>query len=329
MRLCAHCFVAPPRALTRAVPARCCAQSKAGDAAALREFWSHTRATNDIFGLAAQVIAAVALSAEASLGVSPAADDAPPTAAPSAAARAAALAAAWEPFRAAHRVPWWDCVSLPPDVKRSGEAAFFDSLRRLADSSRRRLAAALPALAATYPALFTLRTYASVIGLFELNNLDIVLESPVENYFLLVDDLQEGPARAAAMAVTAPLLDALDSEYATPLDGTGFFPFVACANHSCDAAAASSKGETDVDGAARLVAMRPIAAGEEVTISYIDDEESSVWRRREALADYGFVCDCARCVADDARRAARKADKATAAGAAGGAADRPRSRKTK
>jgi hypothetical protein len=298
------------------------AQSLAGDAAALSEFWSHTRATNDVFGLAAQLLASAALSAEASLS-SAAASGAPP----SAAARAAALAAAWEPYAAAHRAPWWECVSLPDDVPRSGEAAFRDALRRLADGSRRRLAAALPALSSAYPALFALRTYASVVGLFELNNLDVVVESPVENYFLLIDDLPP-PEREAAQRVTAPLLDALDAGYATPLDGTGFFAFVACANHACDAAAMSQKCEDDVDGGAVLVAARDIAAGEEVTICYIDAEEASVRKRRAALADYGFVCECRRCAEDEARRAARKADKAGKGGKEEGAG-RPRSRKTK
>jgi hypothetical protein len=295
-------------------------QSRASDAAAVAEFWSHTRSTNDVFGLAAQLLASVALAADASLS-SASSSGAPP----SAAARAGALAAAWEPYAVAHRLPWWECVSLPEDVPRSGEASFRDALRRLADGSRRRLAAALPTLSASYPALFALRTYASVVGLFELNNLDVVVESPVENYFLLIDDLPS-PERETAQRITSPLLDALDSDYATPLDGTGFFAFVACANHACDAAAMSQKGEEDIDGGAVLVAARDIAAGEEVTICYIDAEEASVRKRRAALADYGFVCDCARCAEDDARRAARKADKGAKEDSG---SSRPRSRKTK
>ncbi len=255
------------------------------------------------------MVASVALAADkASSGDGGSASGAP-------GARAAALACAWRPFAATHRRAWWDCVSLPEDVPRSGEAAFRDALRRLADGSRRRLAAALPAQAAAWPALFHARTFGAVIGMFELNNLDVVVESPVENYFLFIDDLPE-PDRAAAIGTTGPLLDALDAAYATPLDGTGLFAVVACANHSCAPAAASRKGEADLDGGAVLVAMRDIAAGEEVTICYIDSDESSVRKRRAALADYGFACACERCAADDARRAAAKAAKA--AGGAGG-----------
>jgi hypothetical protein len=291
----------------------------------LREFWAHTAGTNDIFGLVARVVAGCALRAAAACG----GERGVPSPSASAEARFGALAAAWRPYAAAHKLPWWRCVSRPADVPPAEEAAFRDSIRRLADSSRRRLAAALPAQAAAFPALFDLRLYGSVIGTFELNNLDVCVESPVENYFLHVDDLAE-PERAAAMRVCGPLLDALDSDYATPLDGTGFFPFVACANHDCEPAASSSKGAVDVDGGAVLVAQRRVAAGEEVTICYIHADEPSVRKRREALADYGFRCECARCAADDARRAARKA--AAAEGGAGvpvAAVPRPRARKTK
>jgi hypothetical protein len=289
---------------------------------ALREFWSHTAGSNDIFGLAARVIAGVALGAAAACG----GERGVPAAGASAEARFAALLDAWRPYAAAHKLPWWQCVSRPADVPLAEEASFRDSIRRLADSSRRRLAAALPAQASAFPSLFHLRLFGSVIGTFELNNLDVVVESPVENYFLLIDDLQE-PERAEAMRVCGPLLDALDADYATPLDGTGFFPFVACANHDCEPAAASRKGINDVDGGAVLVAQRALKAGEEVTICYIEAGESSVRKRREALADYGFRCECGRCAADDARRAARKA--AAGAGVPAAVVPRARARKTK
>lgn len=262
---------------------------------ALISLAEHTQRTNDVFGLVAQLVAAVGLEAEAVASTSPGSD------------AFACLRAAWRPFAAAHRVPWADCVSRPDDVAVGDEASFRASLARLADSSRRRLAAALPRLAASFPALFHVRTFSHIMGLFELNNLDVVVESPVERFFLAVDDL-EGPQRGGAMAVTQPLLDALGSEYATAMDGTGFFPFVACANHACDPSAASSKAETDVDGGAVLVAVRDISAGEEVTICYIETSGVSLHDRRRALADYGFVCECARCVREEAA-AGRRAGK--------------------
>ena len=43
-----------------------------------------------------------------------------------------------------------------------------------------------------------------------------------------------------------------------------------------------------------LVARRAIAAGEEVTISYVDEDAPTAERQR-GLASYGFRCECRRC----------------------------------
>lgn len=61
----------------------------------------------------------------------------------------------------------------------------------------------------------------------------IVVASPVEDYFLLIDGLEE-PDRTASQAVTGPLLDALDRAYDIPAEGTGFYALQSCANHSCE-----------------------------------------------------------------------------------------------
>ena len=55
------------------------------------------------------------------------------------------------------------------------------------------------------------------------------------------------------------------------------------------------QGERDIDGAAVVTATRVIRAGEEITISYID-EDAALADREEALRDYGFTCQCRRCV---------------------------------
>jgi len=43
-----------------------------------------------------------------------------------------------------------------------------------------------------------------------------------------------------------------------------------------------------------ITAKRAIRAGEEITISYID-EDVALADREEALRDYGFTCQCSRC----------------------------------
>ena len=66
------------------------------------------------------------------------------------------------------------------------------------------------------------------------------MASPVEDYFLLIDELEE-PERGRCVAVTGPLLDALDTAYDIPAEGTGFYALQSCANHSCDPSAHTLK----------------------------------------------------------------------------------------
>jgi hypothetical protein len=81
---------------------------------ALREFCGHADAVNDVFRLAAQVVAGVMLAAERAL---------PPGGAEGATpeARWAALRAAWTPVCMGHKGLWWECVALPPDVTDEAE----------------------------------------------------------------------------------------------------------------------------------------------------------------------------------------------------------------
>jgi hypothetical protein len=64
------------------------------------------------------------------------------------------------------------------------------------------------------------------------------------------------------------------------------------------------------------VSLRPIAAGEEITLSYIDEEAPRRDRKR-ALADYGFVCACERCEAEKPKGGGRRAGGSGRAGGGG------------
>ena len=79
------------------------------------------------------------------------------------------------------------------------------------------------------------------------------------------------------------------------IEGTAFYALQSCCNHSCEPAAAAEGGPS---GAARILALRRIATGEEVTLSYIQEEGAGLEARRAALAAYGFVCRCGRCEAE-------------------------------
>ena len=82
------------------------------------------------------------------------------------------------------------------------------------------------------------------------------------------------------------------------------FPLAAMANHSCNPNCGHS---TRQGGAMRYYAQRAIAAGEEVTISYLGGlwAKSSRERRSALLLEKCFFCNCDRCRAPDTCRGLR------------------------
>lgn len=89
---------------------------------------------------------------------------------------------------------------------------------------------------------------------------------------------------------------------------TAVFPFGFYCNHDCHPNAASRYLDVErIPGnVLKVVALRNIEVGDEVCISYIDEQRlTDVAERRAALRHrYGFTCACARCQADEAVLAA-------------------------
>merc|ERR1719473_265423 len=73
-------------------------------------------------------------------------------------------------------------------------------------------------------------------------------------------------------------------------------------NHSCSPNAASVVGPS---GEVSITALKDIAPGEEVLISYTDVSEGYETRRKTLLEHYGFECKCTRCT--DEQKAELKA----------------------
>ncbi|KAK9835164.1 hypothetical protein WJX81_002351 [Elliptochloris bilobata] len=248
---------------------------------------AHADETNDIFHVAAQAMAKTLLRARRLLSDAPQRDP----------ERCwEALRAAWLPFAVAWKAPWWECVARPDDVSAAEEGAFRAELRGLAADSLELLRAAL--FDTRFPALFELELFGAIIGIFELNNLDIIVNSPVEEYLLFVHEEHEGvmsdDAAATAQRLTRPLLDALGDAYDAQAQGTGFFALQSCANHDCAPSAHAVKPPGSADGAAVISAARRIRAGDEITLCYVDGD-APLAERHAALRDYGFVCACERC----------------------------------
>ena len=83
-----------------------------------------------------------------------------------------------------------------------------------------------------------------------------------------------------------------------PLDGVSHYSIATKMNHDCEPNVIlvyKTKGwGRDHPLVAYIVALKDIAPGEELTISYITSEDS--YEKRQAnLANYGFVCKCSKC----------------------------------
>ena len=108
-------------------------------------------------------------------------------------------------------------------------------------------------------------------------------------------------------ALARPVVD----EAATATyDGLAVFPLTCLMNHGCapnaetrfdDAVAADRRRPSATIGAARaspprarVVALRDVAAGEELTHAYVDVERPAQVRAA-ALAGFGIKCQCERC----------------------------------
>ncbi|XP_057977864.1 histone-lysine N-methyltransferase ATXR2 [Malania oleifera] len=259
---------------------------------ALIKFIQHANETNDIFLVAAKAISftilkyrklkATSLKEQENYAMPNDLDN----------SNMSLLLEAWKPVSMGYKRRWWDCIALPDDVGNCDSVAFRMQIRELAFTSLQLLKAAI--FDKECEPLFSLEIYGHIIGMFELNNLDLVVASPVEDYFLYIDELPD-PEKEEAEEITQPVLDALGDDYSVTCEGTAFFPLQSCMNHSCCPNAKAFKREEDIDGQATIISLRPIFKGEEITISYID-EDLPYEERQALLADYGFRCSCLKCL---------------------------------
>ncbi|KAJ6853371.1 histone-lysine N-methyltransferase ATXR2 [Iris pallida] len=269
-----------------------CTGEKVGSSrrAALLKFIEHANRTNDIFILAAKVISYAILKYKKLRGHLE--DGKQKTRLDLMnGSKFSLFLESWKPISMGFKRRWWDCIALPDDVAVCDETPFRMQIRDLAYASLQLLKDAIfdPECAP----LFSLEIYGHIIGMFELNNLDLVVASPVEDYFIYIDDLPV-PEKEEAEKLTRPFLDALGDDYSVCCEGTAFFPLQSCMNHSCCPNAKAFKRDEDRDGKAVIIALQPISKGEEITISYID-EDLPYGERQALLADYGFRCTCEKC----------------------------------
>ena len=154
------------------------------------------------------------------------------------------------------------------------------------------------------------------------------------------EDEEEDDGAGEALAILRSVVDGDEGspeggeDLFAPLDGTALYSLICCMNHSCRPnclvrypgrrrprhptatvpTAAGLEGSAggdddrlaDAPGAAagpllaEVVLLEDVSEGEELTQSYVT-REMGLSERRKALEDYGFWCNCPRCLEEDAR----------------------------
>lgn len=74
--------------------------------------------------------------------------------------------------------------------------------------------------------------------------------------------------------------------------GTALYHYISMSNHTCDP---NLDLVMERGGAAALRARKPIAAGDELCITYIDSSLDVEFRRSRLYKGYGFLCKCSLC----------------------------------
>ncbi|GAU17085.1 hypothetical protein TSUD_105840 [Trifolium subterraneum] len=210
---------------------------------ALLKFVKHANETNDIFLLAAKVISSTILRYRKLKANCLAEKGKNEASCVSDQYNFSLLLEAWKPISMGYKKRWWDCIALPDDIDSSDEASFRMQIKELAFESLQLLQTAI----------------------FDKEcEPDLVVASPMEDYFLYIDEMTN-PDKEEAEKITQPILDALGEDYSTSCEGTAFFPLQSCMNHSCCPNAKAFKRDEDRDGQATIIALRPICKGEEVS----------------------------------------------------------------
>ena len=221
------------------------------------------------------------------------------------------------PFSLFQSSVWWEQVHPPSSLSPMSALRFRSTLQTMCKDC---LALLLPLFpdhappsASPHAALFTPLSIAHVVSIFETNQLSLFAPSPLPTYLAFYHSLP--PALSAVVkASLSPLTFAHTNAVSSlRIEGTGLF-WVACVmNHDCDGAVRMVKrdhereedGFVDLDGRMSAMCVRAVGVGEEVCVSYVEEEGgvgvgreggAMGWRERaEVLRDYGIVCTCARC----------------------------------
>ncbi|KAJ4457603.1 putative histone-lysine N-methyltransferase ATXR2 [Paratrimastix pyriformis] len=147
--------------------------------------------------------------------------------------------------------------------------------------------------------VLTAEYFDELVGAVALNSTAVGVFHPFETYLERV-----GMVRGSDCAVAEQKKygDLLAQHGGIPrAEGIGIFLIHSTINHSCapNAEHAIYRNEpAHQQAVVNLVALRRIEKDDQITISYLSDEEAAAEtpeRRKMLQDDYGFVCDCSKC----------------------------------
>lgn len=198
---------------------------------------------------------------------------------------------------------WWEQARPPPELSPADSARFVATLHSMCGEAVALMEGLFDSQTLNkHKDLFTTEQIGRFVTIFEMNQLGLFAPSPISTYIAFYHSLDEHHQEQFKRAFNHRTF--IDTNLISDLriEGMGLFTIACCANHSCEPNFSLVKrdnedeadGFVDLDSKMALMALRDVQQGEQVFISYID-EDASLAERTELLAEYGFVCQCAKC----------------------------------
>ncbi|OQS07027.1 hypothetical protein THRCLA_00970 [Thraustotheca clavata] len=286
----------------------------------MHDFFQHATDTNEIFILAAQVIARVLVQY----------------------AKTSNVELARQPVDMFCKLPWWEVVTSTADLEEGQTMEeYCDIFRHLLEQTFAILMDGLQFNIAhleihephpdedsdfmttlswtnviadcTRHGIINVDFFARIVGMFEMNNISMEVRHPLSHLAELHEDTDNAviakwlsDVQTQVHAQVKIYQDDDDEEEVTnededensigfpDMDGTALFSLICTMNHSCEPNVAVCY---ESSGLATAVALTPIKVGDELNIAYIETEQD-VEARAHDLSEYKFECHCPRCIAE-------------------------------
>ena len=252
-------------------------------------YYEHADNTNEIFILVLKMIATIISSSSSSTTDTP---------------------ASFFPFSLFTSSIWWEQVAIPPSLSPASALRFRASLQQLCIDTLVLLTQIFPLHIhdERYTWLFTVDMIGRMVTIFEMNQLAIFAPSPLSTYIAFYHTLSIEQQTAFKAALPAPIFAHTAAIASLRIEGMALFTIACCINHSCCPSLSLVKrdnvheheGFMDLDASMSLMCVETVIEDDEVSISYIDEDIEDVDERASLLIEYGFVCQCERCVRERA-----------------------------